>query len=42
MSWDDVLMMSVVEFFNIVAYIKERNRRELEDQKQWLAQHRIR
>ncbi len=32
-SWDEVLDMNVYEFFNIVAYAKEKARRELERMK---------
>ena len=39
-SWDDVWRMGVIEFYNIVDYIKEKNRREQEAMKQWQVSHR--
>jgi hypothetical protein len=40
-SWDDVWRMGIIEFMNIVDYIKEKNRREQEALKQWQAQNRL-
>ena len=34
-TWDEVWSMCVIEFFNIVDYIKERERRKADDIKQW-------
>ena len=42
MSWDDVWRMGIIEFLNIVDYIKEKARREQESLKQWQAKQRIR
>lgn len=39
-TWDDVWSMGVIEFFNIISYIKEKNRREQEEIKQWQMKHR--
>ena len=42
MSWDDVWHMGIIEFMNIVDYIKEKTRRDNESLKQWQAKQRIR
>ena len=34
-SWDDVFSMNVYEFFNILSYVKEKNRRRTEEMKKW-------
>ena len=34
-SWDDVMSMGIIEFFNIVSYCKERNRRQREEMMNW-------
>ena len=39
-SWDEVWRMGVIEFFNIVDYIKEKNRRETDAMKQWQMKYR--
>lgn len=35
-SWDDVFNKNVIEFFNILSYNKEKNRRIKAEQEKWM------
>lgn len=38
-SWDEVLRWSAIEFLNILAYCKDKRRRENEELEKWKMTH---
>lgn len=38
-SWDDVFTMNVIEFLNVICYIKDKNEKEKADMERWKRTH---